>query len=115
MQQNIFESVPENIPQELFEKLIEGNSFRVEKIVSDGHTSPEDFWYDQAENEWVLLLQGSATLELLTSNKEPNESTKTQQVNLRPGDYLLIPSHQRHRVVMTDSTAKTIWLAIHFK
>ena len=26
---------------------------RIERIVSEGHVSPEGFWYDQDEPEWV--------------------------------------------------------------
>jgi cupin 2 domain-containing protein len=66
--------------------------------------SAEGFWYDQPENEWVLLVQGAARLQL--ENREP--------IDLRPGDYVLIPAHQKHRVDWTDPNQETIWLAVHF-
>ena len=33
---------------------------KIERIVSRGHASPEDFWYDQEENEWVMVVKGTA-------------------------------------------------------
>ena len=36
---------------------------RIERIVSEGHVSPEGFWYDQDEPEWVALIRGTAELE----------------------------------------------------
>lgn len=102
---NLFEHIPENIPDELFQTLAESGSIRIERIVSDGHTSPPGEWYDQAWDEWVLVVSGGATL-LFESNAAP--------VNLLPGDYIMIPAGRRHRVEWTDSTQKTIWLAVHF-
>ena len=55
MKQNLFENIPDKIPDEIFETLIENNNVRVEKIISKGHSSPKDFWYNQEENEWVIL------------------------------------------------------------
>jgi cupin 2 domain-containing protein len=34
---------------------------------------------------------------------------------LHPGDHVVIPAHRRHRVEWTDSTEKTIWLALHYQ
>jgi cupin 2 domain-containing protein len=62
MKQNLFENIPDKIPDEIFETLIENNNVRVEKIISKGHSSPKDFWYNQEENEWVILLKGHAKL-----------------------------------------------------
>ena len=76
---------------------------RIERIVSYGQSSPEGFWYDQAWDEWVLLIQGSAELDL-----------GEQCISLKPGDHLLIPAGQKHRVSKTDPDQPTIWLAAHF-
>lgn len=108
MKKNLFDKLPEKLPQELFETIAKGKSFRIERIVSAGHSSPDDFWYDQDQNEWVLLINGSATLEI----ESPQAS---ERIDLLPGDYLLLPAHQRHRVVCTDDKQKTVWLAIHFE
>lgn len=108
MKRSIFEQLPEELPKELVSVLAESNSVRIERIVSDGHASPEGFWYDQNQNEWVLLMSGSAVLSLETESG-------IEQIELKPGDCLLIPAHQRHRVESTSSTEKTIWLAVFYE
>lgn len=89
--------------EELFETLLKNKNLTVERIISTGQTSPADFYYDQPQDEWVLVLQGEAILSF-----EHNES-KT----LIAGDCLLLPAHQKHRVDYTSSTPPCIWLAIH--
>ena len=88
--------------------LAEGARAKVERIVSEGHASPEGFWYDQHQDEWVLLVSGSATLSV-------EKESGIERVVLVSGDHLLIPAHQRHRVEETSSTEKTIWLAVHYE
>jgi cupin 2 domain-containing protein len=100
---NLFDDIPEQTPNELLEVLASGQNVRIERIVSFGNTSPEGFWYDQDQQEWVLLLQGAARLLL-----------EDRFVDLKPGDSLNIPAHTRHRVEWTDTTQPTIWLAIHY-
>ncbi len=100
---NIFKNLPENIPEELTETLAETEIIRIERIISNGHTSPSGYWYDQDKDEYVLLLEGSAGLLF-----EGEEKT----VEMRPGDYVDIPAHLRHRVEWTDPDKKTIWLVI---
>ena len=73
---------------------------RVERIVSDGQVSPPGFWYEQAEDEWVLLLQGEARLAYADGVEQ----------GLRPGDAVLIPAGSRHRVAFT--APRTVWLAL---
>ena len=103
---NLFEDIPEAMPEEIFETLVETKSFRLERIISDGQLTPEDEWYDEDENEWFVLLKGSAAL-LLEGD--------TQPVILKPGDYLNLPVHRKHKVLWTDADEKTIWLAIHYR
>ena len=50
--------------EEIFEEVFKRGGVRVERITSMGQSSPEGFWYNQDENEWVMLLQGEARLEL---------------------------------------------------
>jgi len=102
---NIFENLPVELPEEIFEKVIESKDFLLERIVSGGHTSPPNFWYDQERNEFVLLLAGSA--KILYDNGT--------SFSLLPGDYINIPAHQKHRVEETNRDQKTIWLALHYK
>ena len=101
---NIFDSIPEQLPEELFECIIKRDNILIERIVSNGHVSPAGQWYNQTKDEWVILLQGQATL-LFEKNQ--------QLVRLTPGDYLFIPAHTRHRVEWTIPDFNTVWLAIH--
>jgi len=101
---NIFSSLPDKLEHELFEELLCHKNIRIERIVSQGHTSPKNDWYDQQENEWVIILEGSGSI-LFESGEE---------VNLKKGDYLDIPAHTRHKVIRTDPNNITIWLAIHY-
>lgn len=103
---NLLGNIPEQLPEELFETLIDGRRFRLERIVSRQHATPEGQWYNQPDDEWVLLVCGSAELQFA----EPGRS-----VNLVAGDYLLIPAHCRHRVIATDQDRDTVWLALHFR
>ena len=102
---NIFGELPQNLPEEVFDKIIDGKDFFVERIISDGHASPPNFWYDQETNEFVMLMSGSAKILYGDGNT----------FSLLPGDYLIIPTHQKHRVEDTDKNQKTIWLTIHYK
>ncbi len=104
---NLFGRIPENLPDELFSVLAEKENVRIERIVSDGHASPEGFWYDQERNEWVLLVSGSAMLSI-------ENETGIERVELTPGDHLLIPAHRRHRVEATSAAEKTVWLAVFY-
>lgn len=104
--ENIFAALPENLDFEVFETLQETESFRVERIVSQGQFTEPDKWYDQDEDEWVLVLQGRAGLQL---------EGKADEVLLSPGDYMFLPAHLRHRVTWTAAEELTIWLAIHSK
>lgn len=99
---NIF-SLPEELPdKELTDLLCQNKSFRIERIVSSGQTSPEGFWYDQDEDEWVVVLQGSAKLRFYNG----------RAVSLNKGDHFYIPAHLKHRVEYTSKTPKCIWLCV---
>lgn len=102
---NLFGNIPEASQEELFSELLKTEGVRIERIVSFGQSSPGDFWYDQPENEWVLLLEGSATLGF------DDGSTK----DLTPGDFVNIPAGRRHRVEKTDPNGRTVWLAVFYE
>lgn len=87
------------------ETLKETGNLRIERIVSLGHASPPGFWFDQDQNEWVILLQGAARLRF-----EGEEGA----VELTPGSYIDIPAQKRHRVEWTDPERVTVWLAVHY-
>ena len=103
---NIFEDVPEGLPEERLTELLAAPGLRIERIVSTGQASPPGFWYEQDGAEWVLLLSGSAGL-LFEGEGEPRV--------LGRGDYVLIPPRARHRVAWTDPERPTIWLAVHYR
>jgi cupin 2 domain-containing protein len=103
---NLFTDIPENLKDELFQTILQTPDFRVERIVSRGHGSPERFWYDQDENEWVILLKGSAGFRF---------KDQDDVLVLNSGDYLHINKHRKHRVEWTDSQQETIWLAVYYK
>ncbi len=105
--QNLFHCPPyaqanNNAQQELFEPIVQGpNGLLVERIVSHGHTTPPGEWYDQDQDEWVMVLQGEATLEF------PEGTT----MRLVQGMHVLLPAHRKHRVAHTSTPC--LWLAVH--
>jgi cupin 2 domain-containing protein len=100
---NLFKEGSESDGKEEFRSLLEGGSFRLESIVSRGQSSEPDFWYDQPQAEWVLLIRGKACLSFEGEG----------DLQLGEGDFLLIPPHCRHRVQSTSRDA--LWLALHHR
>jgi cupin 2 domain-containing protein len=88
---------------ELFETIFTGNDCKVERIVSKGHSTPTGEWYDQEQDEWVILLKGKAIIEFESG----------EILNLEAGDYIFIPAKLRHRVALTSTEPPCVWLAIH--
>ena len=103
---NLLALLPRRLDAEQMIVLVENENLRIERIVSTGQASPPGFWYDQPWAEWVLALAGAAGL-VFEGEAEPRV--------LRPGDYLLIPAHRRHRVAWTDPEQPTVWLAVHYR
>ena len=101
---NIFDAIPENIETELLEPLIKSNGVRIERIISKGHKSPAAGWYDQDNNEWVMVLKGEA---ILLFEDETS-------VTLKAGDFINIEAHKKHKVERTAPDIETIWLAVHY-
>ena len=102
MTENIFD-LPDPLPrEEVFTDLIPTRAVKIERIVSNGQTTPEGEWYDQVLDEWVVLIQGEATLE--------SENGETRRMTA--GDHALIPAHVRHRVVFTSADPPCIWIAV---
>ena len=100
---NFFANLPTHSPDELFTTLLEVANVRIERIVSHGHASPSGFWYDQDQHEWVIVLKGTARLRF-------DDGT----VEMKPGDFINIPAHKRHRVEWTTPDEPTVWLAVHY-
>jgi len=103
MKNNIFENIIIDKKQEQFFELIKNDNIKIEKIVSNGQSSPINFWYEQKENEFVLLLKGNAILEY-----------KDKEVILKEGDFINIPAFTKHRVKYTNEKEPTIWLTIFY-
>jgi len=91
-------------PEEQIEALVGGPGFRIERIVSTGQASPAGFWYDQPDDEFVVLLTGSARLRFEQGDRV---------LDMKPGDWVEIPAHTRHRVEWTQADPPTVWLAVH--
>lgn len=106
MSTNLLADLPTTtLPAELVDTLLSRPGLRIERIISTGQASPPDFWYDQTEGEWVLLLAGAARLRF-ADEAEPR--------HLRPGDWLDIAPHRRHRVDWTHPHDATVWLAVFY-
>ena len=103
---NLLSPLPEADTAERVDRLLTRPGLRIERIVSQGQASPPEFWYDQAEAEWVLLLAGAAGLRF---------ADETEVRVLGPGDWVDIAPRRRHRVDWTDATVTTVWLAIFYR
>jgi len=100
---NVLTDLPKNLPDELITTLLESANVRIERIVSHGHASAPDFWHDQEQHEWVIVLKGTARLRF-----------EDGTVEINPGDFINIPAHKKHRVEWTTPDEPTIWLAVHY-
>jgi cupin 2 domain-containing protein len=89
---------------EITQTLYRRAGLRIERIVSTGQATPEGEWYDQEDDEWVLVVAGAARV-LIAGEARERE--------LAAGDWLLLPAHCRHRVTWTESDPPTVWLAVH--
>jgi len=102
---NFLEDLPVSLESEVFEDVLTSDHVRIERILSNGQTSPDEGWYDQSEHEWVLVLEGAGQIEYEDGSN----------VSLKKGDYLYIPAHKKHRVSWTDPEQITVWLAIFYR
>lgn len=101
---NIFESIPKNLKEELFEEIIKKDGLKIERIISYGYTTTEFEWYNQDSDEWVILLKGEAILSFLDED----------DVRLKAGDYINIPAFKKHKVSWTLPNQESVWLAVHY-
>lgn len=103
---NLLANLPTALAEEQIDLLAGGSRMRIERIVSTGHHSPVDFWYDQPQREWVMLLQGTATLQF---------EDQSERLHLKPGDHVDIAAHRLHRVDATSTDEPTVWLAVFYE
>ena len=102
---NIYSALPPTLDGERFEDILRLPNVRIERICSQGQSSPASGWYDQDEHEWVCVLQGAARLEF----------DDGEVCELAVGDYVNIPAHRRHWVAWSDPNAVTVWLAVFYR
>jgi cupin 2 domain-containing protein len=102
---NLFSKIPNTLPEEVMEDLVNTSQIRIERILSHGHASPDEGWYEQEEHEWVLVVQGEAVL------RYEDETER----RLGVGDYVNIPAGVKHRVAWSDPEQVTIWLAVFYR
>ena len=100
---NIFEKIIVDKTEEFFFEIFKNETIKIEKIVSNGQTSPENFWYEQEKSEFILLLEGFAILEF-----------ENREVELIKGDCLNIEAMEKHRVKFTSLNEPTIWFAVFY-
>jgi cupin 2 domain-containing protein len=98
--ENLFAGPARPDSGESFSELLRCRNVSVERILSSD--TPDPILYDQAQDEWVLLLQGRATLELAG-----------EILDLAPGDHVFIPAGTPHRVTATHPEPRCLWLAVH--
>ena len=101
--QNLLTDLINQAGGERFDEILCHRGVRIERIVSHGHASVPDFWYQQAWDEWVLIISGEAVLKY-----------DVGCVTMKPGDHEFIEAGRRHRVQSTSSMEPTVWLAIHW-
>src|SRR3989344_6370505 len=101
---NIFSKIPKSFPKEIFNTIASSNKVKIQRIISRGHKTKDNYWYNQKQNEFVLLIEGSATL-LFENNK---------RTNMKKGDYIIIPKRVKHRVENTSKKGNTIWLTVFY-
>ena len=100
---NLFADLPTDLPEELVDILAQNKHVSIERIVSTGHASPEGFWYDQEQTEWVVVLKGEAEL-LFEGDDKP--------IHMKTGDHINIPANRKHRVEWTTPREPTVWLVV---
>ena len=100
---SLFSALPAQLPTEITESLVQAKHVRIERIVSQGQASPAGFWYDQDDAEFVVVVQGAGRLRF-----------EDEVIELRPGDWIEIPAHRKHRVEWTTPDEQTVWLAVFF-
>ena len=102
---NLFDFIPKDTGDEIFNELVRADHVRIERIISRGHASPASGWHDQEETEWVVVLKGAAIITF----------DNGEEVNLQMGSHLTIAAHRKHRVTWTSPDTETIWLAVHYR
>lgn len=94
---NLHTGIAPSLDSEIFTPLHQNGAVRIESIRS-WLAAPGEL-YDQEEDEWVVLLEGEADLEI-----------DGIRHRLGRGDSVFLPRHTPHRVVWTSQNA--LWLGV---
>ena len=86
------------VPEGSINALVQVGEVVIEQILSGVLDEPID--YNQDHDEWVVLLEGSAELEV-----------NGERLLLEQGDWVLLPRRTPHRLIR--NTQGTNWLAVH--
>jgi len=100
---NIFAEIPDELDNELMDVLQQSDNIKIQRIVSKGQVSPETGWYDQQQNEWVIVIKGEAII-----------TFEQTEVAMQAGSYINIPAHTKHKVSWTHPDLETIWLVVYY-
>ena len=73
-------------------KFYSKKNVKIERIISTGQTTAKNEWYDQVQDEWVILLKGNTRILFFDKN----------EIKLNSGNYIFIPAQKKHRVTWTD-------------
>ena len=94
---NLYDAFPPETG-ESFTTLLEHKNVKIIRIVSSD--TPDQKEYRQEEDEWVVVLEGSALLEV-----------KGEPRSLKRGEMVFLPAGTPHRVL--ETAPGTLWLAVH--
>ena len=95
---NLFEYSKPQTGSEVLTELFNNKKIAINRIVSN--EIEDSGWYEQEEDEWFVLIEGEALLEL-----------DNEVLPLKKGDNMFIPAFTLHRVKKTSATA--LWVTVH--
>ena len=95
---NLFEDTAPRAQGERVETLLQHKNLVIERIISSAATNPTALVQEQ--DEWVLLVQGTAVLDIDGAAK-----------SLKAGDCVVLPAKTPHTVKQVSAGA--LWLAVH--
>lgn len=95
---NLFTDMTPPLQGERCDTILRHRNLVIERIVSSAAIAPHA--YVQAQDEWVLLVQGEADLQVAG-----------EAMALKAGDHLFLPAGVPHAVV--HASAGALWLAVH--
>lgn len=96
---DFFQNLPDASVEEKIEIIAQTENITIERIVSHGQSSE---WFDQDETEFCTVLAGSAKIQF---NDDPEPAL------MKPGSWVIIPAHCRHKVTWTEPDVNTVWIA----